>query len=173
MDIFANAVGVLAVVMFNLSYQLKARRNLIICNASARILYVIQYLMLGAYSGAVLDVTALFVSLIYKRAVSFDRRRRLITALFANAAVMGLGLLTYESPISLLPIVGVIFETTAMIPKEERRIRALSLLGAPPWLVYNLLSGAYGSAVGNVITLVTIGIAMLRYDLPKKAGRER
>lgn len=36
------------------------------------------------------------------------------------------------------------------------------LLGAPFWLVYNLLNGAYGSAVGNVITLVSITIALVR-----------
>ena len=42
------------------------------------------------------------------------------------------------------------------------------LLGAPFWLVYNMLSAAYGSALGNVITLVSITVAIIRYDVLKK-----
>ena len=173
MNIFANVIGIIAVIVFNFSYQLKTRRNLIVCNAASRVLYVLQYLLLGAYSGAVLDVTALCVSMIYKRAATFEKRWLLLTVILSNLAVVGLGLLVYESIFSLLPILGVIFETMALVPKSERKIRALSLLGAPPWLAYNLLSGAYGSAVGNVITLVTIGIAILRFDILKKEGSER
>ena len=69
---------------------------------------------------------------------------------------------------SLLPILGVIFETLALWMQKERRIRAFSLLGAPFWLAYNLLSGAYASALGNVFTLVSITVAIVRYDILKQ-----
>ena len=42
------------------------------------------------------------------------------------------------------------------------------LLGAPFWLVYNMMSAAYGSVVGNVFTLVSITVAIVRYDILKK-----
>jgi len=76
-----------------------------------------------------------------------------------------MGMLTYQNVFSLLPILGVIFETLALWLKKERSIRFVSLLGAPFWLAYNLLNMAYGSAVGNVITLVSITIAIVRYDI--------
>ena len=74
-------------------------------------------------------------------------------------------MLTYKNIFSLLPIFGVIFETLALWLKKERNIRIVSLLGAPFWLAYNLMNVAYGSAIGNVITLVSISVAIARYDI--------
>jgi len=165
-EIFANLIGLLAVVLFVVSYQLKRRRHLILCNALSRVLFVTQYLLLGAYEGALLDVTALAVSLVCnRREQGWIKRHLPLTVALANLAIVAVGLIPYRSPMSLLPILGVIFETSALWPKSERRIRILSLLGAPPWLIYNLYSAAWGVSVGNVITMVSILIAILRYDL--------
>ena len=51
----------------------------------------------------------------------------------------------------------------------ERAIRIVSLFAAPFWLVYNALALAYGSAIGNAITIVSITVAIIRYDILKKA----
>ena len=171
MHILANVIGITAIITFNVSYQLNDRRRLILCNAASRILYVLQYILLGAVEGAVLDVTALAVSLLYKKAASFKKKHLILTVILSNIAVIGLGLITYKNVFSLLPIIGVIFETMALVPKSESKIRILSLLGVPPWLAYNLLCGAYGASIGNVITFVTIGIAIFRFDCQKKKDR--
>ena len=52
MDILANILGILAVALFVLSYQIKKRNMLIAVNAASRILYVTQYILLGAFEGA-------------------------------------------------------------------------------------------------------------------------
>ena len=64
MTLIGNVVGITAVVLFVLSYQLKNRRTIVLCNAASRVLYVAQYLLLGAFEGALLDVVAFFVSLL-------------------------------------------------------------------------------------------------------------
>ena len=169
MPILANALGILAVACFVGSYQLKSRRNLIVLNAISRVLYVAQYILLGAFEGAVLDIVALLVSLLCKyRHHPFIQKHLRLMVLLSNAVIVLAGLLVYQNVFSLLPIFGVIFETLALWPVKESKIRTLSLLGAPFWLAYNLLSSAYGSAVGNVITLVSITVAILRYDVLKK-----
>ncbi|MBR4940381.1 MAG: YgjV family protein, partial [Clostridia bacterium] len=48
LEIFANIIGLCAVVLFVLSYQMKARRGIILCNAASRVFYVTQYILLGA-----------------------------------------------------------------------------------------------------------------------------
>ena len=163
MVVFANVVGLMAVALFVLSYQFKNRRGIILCNASSRVLYVAQYFLLGAFEGALLDITAFFVSLVcmWRENKLFKKFFPLIVVL-VNLVIIGVGLLSYKNVFSLLPILGVIFETQALWLKNEIKILWLSLLGAPFWLVYNLLNGAYGSAVGNVITLVSITIALVR-----------
>ena len=166
MILAANILGLCAVAMFVLSYQLKSRHQIIFFNAGSRLLYVAQYILLGAFEGALLDITAFFVSLLCRsREAGFVKKHFIPTVLLANAAIIALGMLTYQNLFSLLPILGVIFETLALWLRKERNIRIVSLLGAPFWLAYNLLNAAYGSAVGNVITLVSITAAIIRYDV--------
>ena len=169
MIVLATIFGICAVAMFVFSYQLKGRRALIMCNTGSRVLYVLQYIALGAIEGALLDIVAFFVSLVCSKSDSgFIKKHFALTVILANAAIIGLGLLVYEDIFSLLPILGVIFETLAFWLRKERHIRFASLLGAPFWLAYNCLNSAYASAAGNVFTLISITVAIIRYDILKR-----
>lgn len=171
MNHLATILGLLAVVLFVFSYQLKKRSSIIVFNAASRVLYVVQYLLLGALEGALLDVIAFFVSVLCcGRDKGFVKKHFALTVILANVAIIGIGMLTYKNIFSLLPILGVVFETLALWLKQERNIRIVSLLGAPFWLTYNVLNQAYGSAIGNVIVLVSISTAIIRYDICKKHG---
>ena len=170
MEIFANIIGLCAVVLFVLSYQMKARRGIILCNAASRVFYVTQYILLGAFEGAVMDFVALLVSIVYKnRDKGFIKKHFLLTVILSNAVIIASGLFLYENVFSLLPILGVIFETMALYCKKERTILWVSLIAAPFWLAYNLLSSAYGSAIGSIIAIVSISIALIRQ---KKASKQ-
>ena len=172
MNLLATIVGLLAVALFVFSYQLKRRRPLIFCNAASRLLYVIQYLLLGAFDGAILDSAAFFISLLCgEREKGLVKKHFWLLFTLSNAVILGLGVLTYKNVISLFAILGVFFELLALWLKKEKNIRILSIIAAPCWLVYNLLSGAYGSAVGNVITIVSILVAILRHDIKKRSAR--
>ncbi len=165
-SIIANVVGVLAVLLFVLSYQMKTRRGIILCNILSRGLYVVQYLLLGAFSGAVLDILGMGVSLVaQKKDVPFLKKHLPLVIVSTDIVVVAAGLLLYENIFSLFPILGVLLHTGAFWMTRERHIRRISFLGSPFWLVYNLVSRAYGSAVGDVITMASIAVAMVRYDI--------
>ena len=78
MKILANVIGILAVIMFVVSYQLKSRRSIIFFNAGSRILYIAQYILLGAFEGALLDMIAFLISLIYR---AKDTKRSFISTI--------------------------------------------------------------------------------------------
>ena len=165
----AVGIGFLAAALFIFSYQVKKRRGIILVNATSRVLYVVQYILLGAVAGAVLDVTAFFVSLwCARREHGLTAKHPTLAMIVSNLVVVGVGLLSYQNIYSLIAILGVVFETSALWLKQEKHIRLLSLLGAPCWLVYNLVFSAYGSMLGNVITIVSIASAIVRYDVLKK-----
>ena len=169
MKTIANIIGIAAVAMFVLSYQCKTRRSILFFNAGSRVLYVLQYLLLGAFEGAVLDIVALAVSVLAQhRDRGWMKKHPRLTVLGANVFVAAMGLLCYKNVFSLLPILSVLFETDALWLKQERQIRRVSFFGAPCWLAYNLVCAAYGSAIGNVLAMVSISIAMVRYDMGKK-----
>ena len=174
MKLFAQVVGIFAVITFLLSYQQKKRRNIIMLNATSRVLYIIQYVMLGAFEGAVLDILGTFSSIAAQnKDKGFIRKHLKISVIAFNVIIFIAGLLLYENIFSLFPIVGVILHTSAFWISKEKIIRRVSFLGSPFWLVYNLASCAYGSAIGDIFTMVSIGIAIYRYDIKNNKKIEK
>ena len=88
--------------------------------------------------------------------------------IFVNIIIIIMGLLTYENLYSLLPIIGVVLHTSAFWIDDEKNIRRVSFLGSPFWLVYNFVSGAYGSCIGDILSMISIGISIVRYDIKRK-----
>lgn len=169
MKLIANIVGIAAVVLCVLCYQCKTRRRIIFFNATSRVLYVLQYILLGAFEGALLDIVALLVSLLAQRKdCGWMKAHPRLTVAGANIFVVAMGMTLYKNLFSLLPIIGVLLETGAFWLNKESQIRFVSFFSAPFWLAYNLVFAAYGSAIGNILMMVSIGLAIARYDILKK-----
>lgn len=171
MILLAQIIGVFAVITFLLSYQQKKRKNIIMWNATSRILYILQYLILGAFEGVVLDILGTVSSVAAQKKDSKIIKKNLIFFIIGiNLLIITAGLFLYENIFSLFPIVGVVLHTSAFWITEEKIIRRVSFIGSPFWLVYNLASLAYGSAIGDILSMISIGTAIYRYDIRGKAN---
>lgn len=172
MMVFAQITGLAAVALFLLSYQQKKRKNIILCNAISRVLYILQYFLLGAFEGAVLDILGTVSSVMAQnKDKGFIKRNIKLAVILINLIIVVAGLSLYKDIFSLCPILGVMLHTSAFWITEEKTIRKVSFLGSPFWLIYNIASRAYGSALGDILTMVSIGIAIYRYDI--RGGKKR
>lgn len=171
MLVAAQIIGTAGVVLFLLSYQLKKRRDIVWVTCISNALYVLQYLMLGAFSGAIMDFMSTVSSFLAagKNTPSFRKHTRaLIWANMAVIAVVGLiSALVQHQWIELLPVAGTLLQAGSMWCDDEQDIRKLGLFGAPFWLVYNFISQAYGATLGSVIAIVSIIVAMICYRKKK------
>ena len=167
MKLIPQIIGLLAVATFLLSYQQKKRKNIILLNVVSRCLYILQYLLLGAFSGAVLDILGAIASVIAGRKhAGFVKNHTKAVMLTAEGVIAATGIaiaLINKSWIDLFSVTGVLLHTGAFWITDEKIIRRVSLMGSPFWFVYNFLSRAYGSAVGDVLTMVSIVVAMVRH----------
>ena len=171
MIIFAQIIGILAVITFLLSYQQEKRKNIIMWNVTSRILYILQYLILGAFEGVVLDVLGSVSSVVAQKKDSKIIKKNLKFFIIGiNLLILIAGLFLYKNIFSLFPIVGVILHTSAFWITEEKSIRRVSFIGSPFWLVYNLANLAYGSAIGDILSMISIGTAIYRYDIRGKSN---
>ena len=181
--IIPQIIGLSGTVLYILCFQLKHRLGIILMNATSRVLFVIQYCLLGAFAGAILDIlgiTAAFVAT--KKDKEFFKKHSLLIFLLTVAVIIAGGALSvvlafkatseaitpWAIILSILPSVGVLLHSSAFFLTEERKIRILSFLGSPFWLVYNVASKAYGSAVGDTLSMVSIVSAMIRYKKQEK-----
>jgi hypothetical protein len=165
--IIPQIIGLLAVATFLLSYQQKKRKNIILFNVISRCLYILQYLLLGAFAGAVLDIMGAVSSVIAgKKHTHFIKKHTKLILIIMNSSIIAVGgfiAFVNKSWIDLFSIAGVLLHTSAFWINDEKIIRRVSLLGSPFWFIYNFLSRAYGSAVGDIFTMCSIIIAMIRH----------
>ena len=56
--VIAQVLGVTAVGLYFLSYQLKKRTHIVGVIFISNLFYVLQYFLLGAFSGAIMDILA-------------------------------------------------------------------------------------------------------------------
>ena len=169
MNKIAFVVGICAVILYFFGYLQKKRAAIIFFNAFSRLLYIIQYFLLSAFTGAVLDIAGILSSFLAgAKNKPFVKNHTRLFVLTASVLIVAAGLMTYENVFSLLPIIGVLLHTGAFWMDDEKKIRIVSLLGSPFWLIYNFVSGAYGSCIGDILSIVSIAISMVRFDIAPK-----
>ncbi|MBQ2854616.1 MAG: YgjV family protein [Oscillospiraceae bacterium] len=165
MNTAALLTGLAAVFFCLLCYQFRERRAIIACNVVSRVLYVLQYLLLFAFEGAAMDLSAIPSSMLASRKNHpFVFRHRKLLWFGGNLLILFLGIAVWQNVFSVLPIIGVLLETNALWLTREKHIRLMSLASVPFWLSYNLICGAYGSVIGNVLMIVSILTALYRHD---------
>ena len=169
----ALITGFAAVFFFLLSYQFPKRKAIIACNVVSRVLYILQYLLLFAFEGAAMDISAIPSSVLAARKhTPYVEKHEWVILTGVNMFILGIGILVWQDWLSWVPVVGVLLETNALWLSRERHIRLFSLASLPFWLFYNLRCGAYGAALGNVLAAMSIVTAMARYDIPAKNKTE-
>ena len=167
MVIASQIIGFAAVGLYLLSYQLKRRKQIVWVTCISNALYVLQYLLLGAFSGAVMDVMSTVSSFFAAKKNDAQFRHYSRVLAWANMLVIAaVGLVSafvQGEWIELLPIAGALFQTGGLWCDNEQTIRKFGLCSAPFWLVYNYISHAYGPALGSMIAIISIIISMVRY----------
>lgn len=169
--IAAQIIGFLAVFLYLLSFQLKKRSQIVWVTCLSNVLYVLQYFLLGAFSGAVLDILSA-VSSFFAGKKNQSRFRVLckLAAFLTLSMIVAAGVtvsLLRKDPVQLIPIAGALFQTGALWFDREQTIRWFSLLGAPFWLIYNTVAMAYGAAFGSALSILSAVVGLIRYRKTK------
>ena len=165
--IIPQIIGLAAVALYLLSFQLKKRNHIVWTTCISNGLYVLQYILLGAFSGAVMDFLSTVCSFFAgkKNAPGFRKHTKLIALFgFGFITVAGIAIaVVRRDPVELLPIAGALLQTGGLWFEDEQTIRKFGLSAAPFWLAYNIISQAYGAAFGSLMAMVSSVVAMLRY----------
>ena len=172
MNIPSLIAGIGGVALYLLCFQLKSAKKILACRLLSSVLYVTQYLLLFAFVGAAMDAAACVTNAFaYKKDTDFVKKYKMPILAITNIGIIVIGIMLYENIFSLLAVAGVLCESISGWMRNEKLIRIVSLFGVPCWLVYNVVSGAYGSAVGSVLALISIISALIRYSRKEKAEK--
>lgn len=163
----AQIIGFVAVGLYLLSYQLKKRTHIVWVTFISNTFYVLQYFLLGALSGAVMDILSTAASFLAakKHSPSLKKYSKTVSVLSIIAiGVIGCGIAAVRhSFVELLSVAGAILQTIGLWCDNEQTLRKFGLCSAPFWLVYNFVSKAYGPSIGSLLAIISIIVSLFRY----------
>lgn len=79
-----------------------------------------------------------------------------------------MSIITWESWITILPMIGMVSTTFAQYSKKPMMVRLLTLPNCPCWLIYNGLSGSISGVITELLIAVSIIVGFLRHDVKRK-----
>lgn len=180
MDLYtitAQAIGLIAMAFNTLSYQQKNRSTVIAMQMFGTFLFCINFYMLGATMGCILNALAAFRALIFlnKEKVHADHWGWFVgfLAVYALSYVITFTVFGTEATVrnlilEFLPLMGMVAITISFRLSDAKAIRKYALISSPCWLIYNIANFSIGAIVCEVLSLCSILIGMLRLDRKSK-----
>ncbi len=165
--IVTQLIGFLALIAGVISFQFKSHKNIMICKSSSEFLFTVQYALLGAWTAVVLSLISVFRNLLFRKLVKEKRSTRPAILAFGGM-VLATGVFTYDGFLTLLPIASKLLSTISYGMKQERWLRLIAIPSSVFWIIYNVAVGSIAGALTDGLTLVSIFVAIYKYDIRKK-----
>lgn len=165
--ILAQIFGLLGALSMILSNWQKTRNKILSLLIFDSIFYSLQYLLLEAYSGAFTNIVGILRIIIFKNK---DKYQILQNNYFLFSIIIVytlIGILTYNGLTSIFPVIASILYSVVLWQDDVRKIRLGTTVMIISWLIYNIVVGAYLSAVIEAILLISSITAIIKLDLLK------
>ncbi|MBQ7171617.1 MAG: YgjV family protein [Clostridia bacterium] len=177
-SVLPHIVGGIASFLIIFSFQFKDMRRLLFFQIASSALFGLQFVLLGAFSGALTNLVGVFLRVVvYRRAERGALPGETEDAspfrspwawgfvlLFLAAAV-----LSCDGLLSLLPPVSMILFVFAVWRSDPLLLRRLNLfVCSPMWLAYNLFTHAWAGVVTETFVMLSIVVSFLRFFFRKK-----
>ncbi len=166
-EIIGQAVGFVAMAIIVASYQQKSHKNILVFQMISGTLFTVHYLLLGAYTGAVMNLLGAMRSLIYSNRDKKWASSVLWPISFSIAFAVS-GILTWANIFSILPMIAMLLSSVVLWIENPKINRSLSIPSSCCWLFYNIKTVSYPGIITEIFVLTSIIIGIIRLDIKKK-----
>lgn len=162
MRIIGHILGILAIGLFFLSYQISEKKKLLVVQTLATTCMCLQYACLGAYAGFASNIVCIIRNILFyyrKKDTTFGKWLPVGLAL-----VMGVvSVLGWDGYYSLFVIVGLMVNTLCMGYLEPQGLRKSVLFTCTLIILYDAFTGSYAGLVSEALSIVSAVIGIVRY----------
>ncbi len=175
-ELIAQIIGIVAMTMNILSFMQKSQKRIIVMQLFGGALFAINYLLLGSFTGCLLNVAAVFRAVVYSNKEKFHAEHKGwlcgFSAIFLLTYILTFTLFGKDPTpanfaIEVLPVVSMVIATYAFSLKNAAQVRKLGLVYCPMWLVYNCFVFSIGGILCEAFSICSILIGIWRHDRVK------
>lgn len=166
-DILIQAIGFAGIALNIIAVQFNKHWQILLFKTLGSFMFVVQYVLLKAWTGAAMDVIGVLRNVIFIFTVKKGKPTTFWIIFFA-LMTLTLGVLTYEGLISLLAITAKLLSCVSYGINNARAIRMINLPSSGCWLVYNGLHFSLAGIINEIFVISSIIIAEIRLHYKNK-----
>lgn len=167
-ETFAQILGFLAIVVTVFSLQFNKKKKILTCQITSNSLYLVQYLLLGAFTASAASLVAVFRGLIFYYYDKNKKQKSKGALLFLITCLAIMTFLTYKDCFSIVALVASSVFTFGIWQNDLKTFRRIAVFVPILWFVYNWYVGAYISMFASCMEFISALVAIYRLDLKHK-----
>ncbi len=177
MRIFAQVIGIIAMIIGSLSLQSKTQKGIARLQACSTCLFTIHFALIGAFMGAILNFLGMLRALVFSKRDKKWAMHPIWVVIFILLFSLSyfLPFTLFNKPLTLfniiieaIVVIAMIVSTFGLKQQEAKKVRIYTLIGCPLWLIYNICNFSIGGILAECFNITSIIIAMFRLDFKKK-----
>ena len=162
LEITAWVFGILAMLSLFLAYQQNARKKLLTRKLCADICWVIHYWCLGGYGGLIPNAVGVFRELVFVQRDKHKLANNPFIPVIFILINFSLGMLTFEKPINLLPIVASSLVTVSLWLRNPKLTKIIVIPVSLSYWIYNFFIGSWIGVINESIAIASIIISFVK-----------
>ena len=167
--ISGQIVGILVTVTVIIIQQLKKRTWILWASVLVNILGALNVLLLDGFgSGVTVNFVAILQILVSLWHEKRNTTESVLERIIFFVLYVGVGVISYTSPLDILAILAAVFYMIAISQKNEQRIRLFLLANMTSWTIYHGILRSTG-IFAQLAGIVSAVIALYRYRKKDKA----
>lgn len=185
-NILVQAIGFIAIAVNILAVQFNSHGLIMLFKSIGSFLFCIQYLLLSAYTGLVMDLIGVIRNFIFAYNVKKGRSNKWWIIIF-SILTAGLGIATiiltwsktisaltrWSSDTAILTVLAVFISVISIVAKllttigygakDPHKVRMINLPSFSLWILYNITVLSIAGAINDGMSIISILIAEYRF----------
>ena len=167
--------GTVGLVIMVLSFQFKKNRTLFIMQSTAAFCYVLNFLLIGAWAGALFNLCVLFRGVLFMKNAS--KKWKLIAVEAVMVGSYAFSLVLDHRPLQILLVslvlVGLVSSTFFMWQGNVKRIRYCQIFcTSPVWIAHNIYNPSLPGIICEFLNMVSSAIFLIREHRKAKTEKQ-
>lgn len=166
-EIIAQIFGIFGLILSALSYQEKNNKKFFIEQGLAGLMFFINFLLVGAISAALFNITNLVRGALFSRKEKKKWQLSMIIAIYTACFIFSLSLIIgnpFQIFLSSLTYITLQMMTVLMWLGNGKHIRVGQFFASSPsWIIHNIFNFSLGGILCEVFTMSSVVISFIRF----------
>ena len=154
--VIAQIIGGIALVILIISFYKDTKTQLLKYQIFSSLLYIVQYIFLGAYTVCLMSLICIIRNYIFKH---YDKNKvPMYWLIFIIILMIILSMFTFNGFMSLIPMFESILYSVALWDGNLKVIRLAEIISCLLYIIYNIYVRAYIGLIGTIIVFYNFNI---------------